>query len=292
MLHRVDAAKHMWPDQLKQIYNSLNDLNVEAGFPKGSRPFIYQEVIDYGGEGVKFSEYTGMGHVTEFKFGKELSRSFRGQNLLKWFRNFGPEWNLMNSDYALVFVDNHDTQRAGDNTLNYKDSKQYKMAVGFMLSWPYGTKRVMSSYDFTNHDQGPPHNPDMSIKSVTTNPDMTCNNGWICEHRWRQIYNMVRFANAVKGTSVEHFWDNGSNQISYCRGNKGFVAFNLDNYDLNQKLMTCLPAGTYCDVISGNKIGNRCTGKTITVNADGTANISIGRNEEDGILALHDQAKL
>lgn len=38
----------MWPEDLDVIYGSLNDLNVDHGFPVGSRPFIAQEVIDLG----------------------------------------------------------------------------------------------------------------------------------------------------------------------------------------------------------------------------------------------------
>lgn len=49
---RVDAAKHMWPADLSNIYGRLNNLNSDAGFATGSRPFIAQEVIDLGGEGV------------------------------------------------------------------------------------------------------------------------------------------------------------------------------------------------------------------------------------------------
>lgn len=49
---RVDAAKHMWPEDLKDIYGKLKPLNTSFGFMNDSRPFIYQEVIDLGGEGV------------------------------------------------------------------------------------------------------------------------------------------------------------------------------------------------------------------------------------------------
>lgn len=49
---RVDAAKHMWPNDLAKIYGRLSNLN-ESFFPANSRPFIYQEVIDLGGEAVK-----------------------------------------------------------------------------------------------------------------------------------------------------------------------------------------------------------------------------------------------
>lgn len=50
---RMDAAKHMWPEDLKAIYGELNNLNEEFGFTANSRPYIYQEVIDLGGEPVK-----------------------------------------------------------------------------------------------------------------------------------------------------------------------------------------------------------------------------------------------
>jgi alpha-amylase len=61
---------------------------------------------------------------------------------------------------------------------------------------------------------------------------------------------------------------------------------------LIQLLQTCLPAGSYCDVISGNKEGGSCSGKTITVNGDGTANISISNEDEDPIVAIHAEVKL
>jgi alpha-amylase len=50
---------------------------------------------------------------------------------------------------------------------------------------------------------------------------------------------------------------------------------------------TCLPAGTYCDVISGSKSNGVCTGKTVNVESDGTAYIEILNDEEDGVLAIH-----
>lgn len=49
---RVDAAKHMWPRDLEGIYERLHDLNVSFHFSAQSRPFIYQEVIDLGGEAI------------------------------------------------------------------------------------------------------------------------------------------------------------------------------------------------------------------------------------------------
>jgi hypothetical protein len=45
---RVDAAKHMWPEDLQYIYSHVKNLSTVHGFPPQTRPFIYQEVIDYG----------------------------------------------------------------------------------------------------------------------------------------------------------------------------------------------------------------------------------------------------
>jgi alpha-amylase len=73
------------------------------------------------------------------------------------------------------------------------------MAVAFLLAYPYGYPRIMSSFDFSTSDQGPPQN-NGDILSPIINSDDTCDNGWICEHRWRQIYNMVGFRNVVTGT--------------------------------------------------------------------------------------------
>lgn len=44
---RIDAAKHMWPEDLSNILANVNDLSTEF-FPSGSRALIYQEVVDTG----------------------------------------------------------------------------------------------------------------------------------------------------------------------------------------------------------------------------------------------------
>ena len=54
---------------------------------------------------------------------------------------------------------------------------------------------------------------------------------------------------------------------------------------------TCLPTGTYCDVISGSKSNGVCTGKTVNVGSDGRADIVILHEEEDGLLAIHAEVR-
>ncbi|XP_070565166.1 alpha-amylase 1-like [Ptychodera flava] len=290
---RVDACKHMWPGDVDSMFSSLNNLPSDT-FGSGARAFIYLEVIDQGGEAVKATDYTYIGYVTEFKYGIELGNCFHGNNQLKWLSSFGQAWGLLASGSALVFIDNHDNQRGhggGGNILSHKEPKQYKMANAFMLAWPYGVSKVMSSYSFYDSDAGPPANGDGSIK------DVECFDGdWVCEHRWRQISEMVNFRKLAAGTSVENWWDNGSNQIAFSRGNVGFIAINGDSWDLSDTIYTGLPAGTYCNLYTSDYTSKSCTNKdggmtTVTVGWDGNAYIYVPSNDNP-VLAIHTSAML
>uniref|UniRef100_A0A3B1IL04 Alpha-amylase n=1 Tax=Astyanax mexicanus TaxID=7994 RepID=A0A3B1IL04_ASTMX len=285
---RVDACKHMWPGDLSAVYGRLNNLNTKW-FSGGSRPFIFQEVIDLGGEPITAAEYTGLGRVTEFKYGAKLGTVMRKWNgeKLSYLKNWGEGWGMMASDKALVFVDNHDNQRGhgagGASIVTFWDARLYKMAVALMLAHPYGVTRVMSSFRWNRNivngqDQndwmGPPSYGDGSTKPVPINADSTCGDGWVCEHRWRQIRNMVIFRNVVGGAVQP------TEFLNFCC------------WTLDATLATGLPGGTYCDVISGQKEGGRCTGKQVTVGSDGKAYFKISNSEEDPFFAIHADSKL
>lgn len=57
-------------------------------------------------------------------------------------------------------------------------------------------------------------------------------------------------------------------------------------------LQTGLPAGTYCDVISGQKEDDSCTAVEVHVAADGMATFLISGKDEDSFIAIHADAKL
>lgn len=95
---------------------------------------------------------------------------------------------------------------------------------------------------------------------------------------------MIAFRNVVRNAPVEGFWDNGKNQIAFCRGTRGFIAFNNEPTEMNATLFTCMPSGEYCDIITGNKKNGKCSGAQVSVDENGEAQIAVPSN---GVLAIH-----
>lgn len=256
---RIDAAKHIRPAELDTI------------MAKAGRPWAFLEVIGAAGEAVQPNQYTYIGSVTEFKYGTDLATNFRGQ--IKNLKTIGPSWGLSASDKAVNFIDNHDRERGhgGGGNLTYKDGSLYSLANVFMLAHPYGYPKVMSGYNFTDTDAGPP--------SGSSN----CNNSaWTCQHRWANIANMVGFRNfTASANSVDNWWDNNGNQIAFGRGNKGFVVINNENSAMQQTLATGLPAGNYCNVLAGTEA---CSGAMIAVDGNGMATFAVA---EKSAVAIH-----
>ena len=292
--YRIDAAKHMWKDDIKAI---LDDVNARVD----PDPYIVQEVIDPGGEAVSKSEYYQNGDVNEFLYGKKLGEKFLGvdgQNISQ-LRTFGESWGLAPSNNAVAFVDNHDKQRGhggGGTYVTFKDGTLYDLANVFMLAWPYGYPQLMSSYEWDNADQGPPSDSNGNTNTIYNNgPDNppNCFAEWKCEHRWRPIANMVAFHNATASvTSTTNWWDNGGNQIAFGRGDRGFVVINRDaSQSLSRTFQTGMTAGVYCNIILGdfNSAAGTCSGPTITVNGSGQATISLAAMSA---AAIHAEAKL
>ncbi|XP_071127422.1 alpha-amylase-like [Mytilus edulis] len=269
---RVDRAKFMHPEDILAIEKLTKNII------DGGKPFFFNHVEDYNQDSIKSSEYYQIGRVTEFQFGRKLAAGINNFTLLNGLRY--PSSGMADSSHAFVFVDNHDNQRSDiSNILTHKTPREYKMANAFMLANDYGFTRVMSSYYFGDDTNlSPPQYTNNSMKDPITSIKQqgTCGHGWVCEHRWPSIANMVVFRNAVEGTWKRH-WINQNNQLSFARGTKGFFAM-AKNGKMNETLDTGLPAGEYCDLITDCK-------KTVIVEANGYARIEID-NADRPILAF------
>jgi len=234
---RLDAVKHVDHDELHAILQQVD-----------GNPFIYQEVIDRGGEPIDASNYVRYGRVTEFKYAALILDSFEGGNL-DALREFwmAPGW--LTAENAVVFVDNHDIQRGhafGDEVVNYKDGKRYELAVAFMLAHSYGYPLVMSSYDFETDQDGPPES--------SPHDDDGCGETWICEHRRDPTTAMVGFRKATAGTELVHWSIANDSVISFGRGDKGHILINTGDQAADVIVDTELPSGDYTDLIGARPI--------------------------------------
>ncbi|ANC31012.1 carbohydrate-binding module family 20 domain-containing protein [Isoptericola dokdonensis] len=242
---RIDAAKHVPAADLEAIRSRLSDPDV----------FWVHEVIGAAGEPIRPSEYLGSGDSHEFDYARELRSRFDGA--IAGLRTIG-DGKLPSAD-AGVFVDNHDTERNGE-TMNYRWGAKYLLANTFLLSWPYGSPTVYSGYAWTDKDAGAPGATQTSV------PDASCgSSAWTCTHDATEVRGMVGFHNAVEGTAVTSWWDDGGNHIGYGRGDVGYVTINNTASAVTRTYATSLPAGTYCDVVASDDCST-----TYTVSASGT----------------------
>ena len=305
---RIDAAKHISPADLGAIVGAV-EARAQA------RPFWFLEVIGSPGEAVQPGDYSAISDslatITEFQYGAALFRSFASGGTLASLRTFGEPPSLLPSSRAVAFTDNHDKQRGhagGGNYLTYHDGVTYELANVFMLAWPYGYPALMSSYAFQtdtafDRSYGPPHDPATGATRGPWDGGATpacfdqARGGWVCEHRLRPIGNMVGFrAATMSDWLVSDWWDDGQNQIAFGRGRSGFVVINAEPAPLTRAFQTSLPAGRYCDVISGDFTpapaggsGATCTGTSVTVDAAGAATITVAG---PGAAAIYVGARL
>lgn len=295
---RLDAAKHIQPVELDSILDLVNDGARGEGLPL---PYVFAEVIDYGGEAVEAEDYYGLGYgsggaadITEFKFRWIADRFTGAFGQLSDLAGFpATAWGLMPPDKAVVFVENHDTQR--DGGIGYRDGDAYRLANVFMLAQPYGYPKVMSSYAFNpgpgGRDMGPPSDGAGATLDVSCAATLeTASIGeWVCEHRDPVIGGMVRFRRAAAGTSINDWWDNGANAIAFSRGDRGFVALSLEDTTVPVDVSSPLAPGTYCDVLTGGRVDAACVGRSVVVGADGRVQLDL---EPGTAVALHVDARL
>ena len=282
--YRIDAAKHIDEHQLAAIVDQLR-----AKLPAGASFFVDQEVTDFGGDAVPKDLYYPTGSVDDFVYTATITAAFThtDENVAE-LQGLDSLGFIGPSDKSVVFVDNHDSQRGHVGSgliLSYKRGPVYALANVFMLAWPFGYPRTMSSYVFSDPDAGPPSDQLGHTESVypagSNNPNCGLTAGqWVCEQRWQAIAGMVGFRDfTADSTAVTDWWSSAAdpNQVAFGRGPAGFVAINRSSASMAQTLHTGLSAGTYCDVVAGALAsdGKGCTGGAIKVGADGTARFDL-----------------
>jgi alpha-amylase len=280
---RIDAAKHL---KMKAVEKILAGLKTNDGFS----PFIYQEYYTWAPMGVDvfsyMEKYFHVGYVTAFNYGEFLADALnqRSNNLQKLVEySFGSSWIHYPENRAVVVIDNHDTERMMPSMLNYKNSQHnaYVLAYIFMLAWPFGIPKVMSSFRFNGKDDPI---PDRAIWRDGRNTCFDCDSEWVGQHRWIAISNMVLFRNQTKhAKGVSHVWANG-NQVAFARtyqksreyvASVGFVVINATDQILKHRFETGLPAGKYYNLVVSQLSEGKMHGPTIEVENYGFSTIEV-----------------
>ncbi|WP_242448404.1 alpha-amylase family protein [Cellulomonas sp. WB94] len=271
---RIDAAKHLPAEDLAAIV---------ARLPAGTR--IVSEVIRGTGEPVTPEQYTAIGDVLEFGWGKDVTGMVRGGSL-RLAAGLGTGSTYLPSDKAWIFVENHDTERSR-STLGYRDGADYVLANVLMLATDYGRPIVYSGYAFTDRDAGPVQDAAGKVLdaqcAAPVGPDVTYTDGeWVCQHRWTAIEGMVGWRDAVGDDPVGDRWEDGD-AFALSRGTRGLVVLNGGDVEVAAQVPTTLSDGSYCDVVAGPAVDGRCAGDPVAVR-DGVADVRVAPHTA---VALH-----
>ncbi|KRD45775.1 alpha-amlyase [Cellulomonas sp. Root930] len=255
---RIDAAKHLPAQDVAAIV---------AGLPEGTG--IAQEVIRGSGEPITPEQYLANGRVYEFAWGKDVQGVLASSP--ERVLDLGTTSGYVPSDAAVIFVDNHDTERNG-STLSYADAEDYALATVLMLAGTYGTPAVYTGYAFSDRDAGPPQDAEGAVLDASCGaapgPGADLADGdWVCQHRWPAIAGVVGWRSVVGDAPVVDVWSEGS-AVAFGRGERGFVVVNPGDDELRAELPTSLADGGYCDVLATGD----CAGSTVQ---DGVLTVTV-----------------
>lgn len=281
---RVDAGKHVGQADLDAIYARLNNTSA------GTRPYWALEVFG-GGPGVLSPEaFTKSGDVLGLDAGRQIFNAFKSYpaehvGSLATLEVFGKGSGLTSSAKTMSFVTNHDTDRNRGEYLGYKDGATFILANQWLLAQGYGSPQVYSSFtwappaippadasaeDKEGRTQSPPANAEGLIKNTS------CTNGqWTCDHRNPGIAAMIGWHHYVGTAKRANWYTDDFNVIAFSKGNRGWAAFNNGAEAKQIRVQTGLAKGTYCDIISGAKVGGSCAGTTVVVNSTGFTTVTV-----------------
>lgn len=253
------------------------------------------------------------------------------------------------SENTLVFTDNHDIQRSTWNQVmtNWVGKDAYTNANSLLLAFPYGAAMLMSSYTWEgaemglNTDFGPPSDAwgntnfiwnvevDESGSRMWRNTEcgkplaarhttgtkkgldwnLDVEGGWVCEHRWQGIANMVMWRNVVSAGNWElhHVISGNSNAgVAFVRdGDKTLCSFTercnvgalyaVNNHPTSSWNITSwfvgLPDGTYCNIATSDcdSAPSFQIRRGYLLQLDGTSTITV---PSMSFIATHTDARL
>lgn len=100
---------------------------------------------------------------------------------------------------------------------------------------------------------------------------------------------MLKFKNVVSNSNLNNWADNGKNQVGFCRGNKGFIAFHNEEKGIfNATIPVCLPKGLYFNIFALDNPEDEIDPKSmIYIESTHNANIFISNDDDFRMIAFH-----
>ena len=274
---RVDAAKHIGAVDLKAIVDKLTPVN-------GRQPIIMSEVIGSGGTNAPFVEF---GYGWAWSMPDTLASALAQQGLKM---GTSDAWTVSfnGSSKTITMVSNHDTEHHGPTSLAYWEGKKYQLAHIFMLATPFGIPEIYTGYSFSDENYGPNTDPNTgkilpaTCPKIDTRPTTITKDGvYTCVERWTAIQGMIAWRDAA-GTAKQtrsYYTKYAVGKILQFNRGTNFIAMNPTGSSQKATVKTFLPAGSYCDVISGGKKAKKttktCVGTKIVVDKYGKAVMTV-----------------
>ena len=281
---RIDAAKHIWTDDIRQIVERL---------PEGT--LIYHEVIRGAGEPVQPEGYVNSGDLWEFSYARDM-RSYFATGTITPAVNVSRYEGYLPSDKALSFISNHDTERNGQSLSIASNAKRFELATVMMLADPYGMPMLYSGYAYDSYDDPPPLDSNGKVLDVKCgNETGPVDSGYqpgsfACQHRWISTLGMVAWRKQVSSQERTDV-SKDSGVVAWGRGESGFFGVNIGKKPYRSDFETQMSPGVYCDSVTGGvnpRLDSGCVGLEITVSTDGKITHVM---DPDTAFAIHSKAK-
>ena len=280
---RIDAAKHIWKENLATIIGQLPE-----------QTLIYHEVIRGEGEPIQPEDYIFTGSVWEFSYARETKDLF-SYEAIEEVADLDRYDNFLPTESALSFITNHDTERNGQTLNTFTEPREFELATAIMLADDYGMPMLYGGYAFQEYNEPPPLTAEGLVKNVKCEDASIRSDyqpgSWPCQYRWKSTLGMVEFHKAVSNQPKTDIVQAPS-LVAWGRGTAGFFAANASMETYSKPFSTQLEPGIYCDSISG---GNKpvqsgeCLGLEIEVLENGSIEHDL---ESWSAFAIHEKAKL
>lgn len=256
---RIDAAKHISPEDLRGIFRWVKRDHYRV-----------LELILSPGEPVTSEEYGPVGDLNNFAYAYGVGQAFENLELHRLVSL--PGNTRINSDEAVVFLENHDLERRPDTEpiLSYrKQSPWFPLAMTYLLTWPYGYPQLYSGTFFSDYDAGSPLDQNGFLQNAVSE-EGRCKQPFTCMHRLPWIKDLVKFRNGTDSVFSATRVISAGDFLSYGRGKLGHVILHAGSKARLFEVPTDLSPGKYCN----------------SVRFDGHSSTECGEVDAEGLLRV------